>query len=83
METCGKEKEEKDGGVLVIENKNFDLIGDTEPQVVISAEGKVKINFSEINSINQADEQPTAKQVRNSEGDNPNFKSSSAPQSAK
>lgn len=39
METCGKKTEEKEGGVLVIENKNFDLIGDTEPQVVISAEG--------------------------------------------
>ena len=33
-------KEEQDGGVLVIDNKNFDLIGDTEPQVIIYAEGR-------------------------------------------
>ena len=38
-ETCGPEKEEP-GGVLVIDNKNFDNIDvDSEPQIVITAEG--------------------------------------------
>jgi len=62
-------KQEQDGGVLVIDNKNFDLIGDTEPQVIIYAEADEPKQSRKM-SITKAEE-----------GDNPNFtkKSSSAP----
>jgi len=65
-ETCGPEKKET-GAILVIDNKNFDNIGDSEPQIVITAE---------------ADEPRATKAIPKTDGDNPNFKSSSAPQSA-